>query len=122
MSEYKLADTIEVSVDKAREIINKFFGRVPKVKQFLDTLGNLGKSRGFIRTPRPWQRLRWFEGYENKDDFKRQGRIERQAKNTPIQGCNADIIKYALILMREEIRANKWPVKLVLTVYDKILS
>lgn len=120
MSEYKLADTIEVSEDVARGIIDKFFSKVPKVKEFLDMLGYLGKSRGFIRTPKPYQRIRWFDGYQNKDDFKRQGEIERASKNHPIQGGNADMTKLALVLIYREIRANNYPVKIIHAVHDEI--
>lgn len=120
MSEYKLADTIEQTPEIAKGIIDKFFGKVPKVKSFLDTLGYLAKSRGFIRTPKPYQRLRWFEGYNNKDDFKRQGEIDRAGRNTPIQGGNADMIKLAAVYVYREIRKNKYPVKLVHMVHDEL--
>lgn len=120
MSEYKLADTIEVTVDEASGIIKKFFSKVPIVEKFLNTLGLLAKTRGFIRTPKPYQRLRWFEGYDNKDDFKRQGEIERAGKNTPIQGGNADMTKLALVLVYREIKKHNYPVKIVHVVHDEI--
>lgn len=89
MSEYKLADTMDIPVAQAKAIIDKFFKAVPKVEKFLISLGNLGKSRGYIRTAPPYSRIRWFEqwqhAYETKD-FKILGEIERASKNTPIQG------------------------------------
>lgn len=120
MSEYKLADTIEVSVDEARGIIEKFFSRVPDVKKFLDMLGYLGKTRGFIRTPKPYSRIRWFDGYQNIGDFKRQGEIDRASRNHPIQGGNADMTKLALVLVYREIKKNNYPVKIVHVVHDEI--
>tara|TARA_R110002072_G_scaffold34344_1_gene102841 strand:+ start:62 stop:352 length:291 start_codon:yes stop_codon:yes gene_type:complete len=48
------------------------------------------------------------------------GSIERASKNTPIQGASADMTKRALILMREYIKMNDAPVKLVMTVHDQI--
>jgi len=123
MSEFKLADTMEISVIQAKAIIDKFFKAVPKVEKFLTSLGNLGKSRGYIRTAPPYSRIRWFEqwqyAYETKD-FKILGEIERASKNTPIQGINADIIKQALIDVQEEIYLNNWDVKIILAVYDEI--
>ena len=120
MSEYKLADTIEISVDAARDIINKFFNAVPKVKIFLDNLGRMGKRHGRIRTPQPYGRIRWFQGYDNPNDFKRLGEIERASKNTPIQGANADLTKLALIEVYRYIKNNNLPVKIVLTIHDEI--
>lgn len=120
MSEYKLADTIEVSVDEARGIIEKFFSRVPDVKKFLDMLGYLGKTRGFIRTLKPYSRIRWFDGYQNIGDFKRQGEIDRASRNHPIQGGNADMTKLGLVLTYREIKEKHLPAKIVHAVHDEI--
>ena len=119
MSEYKLADTIEISVDEARRIIDKFFKAVPLVKQFLERLGNFGKQYGFIKTAPPYGRIRWFDGHDSMD-YKRLGEIERQSKNMPIQGGNADMTKLALILLYKEIKENNYPVRLIHQVHDEI--
>lgn len=119
MSEFKLADTIEITVDQAKAIINKFFKAVPKVQQFLNTLGELGKSRGYIKTAKPYGRIRWFEGWDSQD-YKRLGEIERQSKNHPIQGGNADMTKLALVLLYRIIKENNYPVKLIHQVHDEI--
>ena len=128
MSEYKLSNTILVPVNEARDIINKFFSKVPKVKEFLDSLGNLAKTRGFIRTAPPYSRVRRFPKWEylrDNDSHNRDkwlGEIERAGKNSPIQGTNADIIKLALINLQDEIDNNNWDVNLLLTVYDEVQS
>jgi DNA polymerase I-like protein with 3'-5' exonuclease and polymerase domains len=123
MSEFKLADTMEIAVKEAKEIITKFFKSVPKVEKFLTGLGNLGKKRGYIKTSAPFGRIRWFGNWEaaiETDDFKVLGEIERASKNSPIQGTNGDIIKQALIDVQEEIFKNNWDVKIILAVYDEI--
>lgn len=89
MSEYKLSNTIQVNVDEARSIINKFFSKVPKVKEFLDRLGNLAKTRGYIKTAPPYSRVRRFPKWEylqvNSSDNENKwlGEIERAGKNAP---------------------------------------
>jgi DNA polymerase I len=126
MSEFKLADTIGVSVDEAKTIISNFFAAVPKVKQFLHNLGSLGKERGYIRSGPHFSRIRWFPEWhacqdkENPNRFKLLGEIERASMNSPIQGTNANIIKYALIQVQKEIDFNKWPVNILLSVYDEL--
>ena len=123
MSEFKLADTMEIPVSDAKAIINKFFKAVPKVEKFLRSLGELGKKRGYIKTSPPYQRIRWFEQWQyavEHDDFKIMGEIERASKNSPIQGSNGDIIKQALIDVQQEIYTNNWDVKIILAVYDEI--
>lgn len=120
MSEFKLADTIEIPVDDAAKIIKKFFNAVPLVESFLTTIGRLGRDRGFIRSPKPYGRIRWFDGYENRDDFKRLGQIERQSKNHPMQAGNADMTKLALVMLYNAIKENNYPVKIIHTVHDEI--
>ena len=120
MTKFKLADTMQIPVDEADKIIKKFFKAVPNVQKFLDTLGELAKARGYIKTGQPYGRIRWFDGYDIKDNFVRQGEIERAGKNTPIQGTNGDIIKSALIKVQSFIDINKLPVNILLSVYDEI--
>jgi len=126
MSAFKLSDTIQVSVEEAQGIIDRFFKSVPKVKQFLHELGNLGKQRGYIRTGPVFSRIRWFpewhtcQDVNNENRFKLLGEIERASMNAPIQGCNGNIIKLALINTQKEIDLNNWPVNILLSVYDEI--
>lgn len=120
MSYFKLADTIEVSQKEAQIIINNYFKVVPKVKEFLDNIAYLAKTRGYIRTAQPFSRIRFFDDYENKEDFKRQGSIERAGMNTPMQGTNGDIIKLALIKTQEYIDKNKFPAYILLSIYDEV--
>lgn len=83
----------------------------------------------FIITPPPYRRRRFFD-LESKGDFKQLGSIERASKNLPIQGCNADIIKLALILCYDYIVSRDWwnpvtgkkDVRLILTVHGEIQS
>jgi DNA polymerase-1 len=115
MSKYKLSDTMNISLEDADKIITKFFKAVPKVERLLNTLGELGSKRGFIRTTAPFRRIRWFEDYE---DSKFTEGIIRQSKNSPIQGTNADIIKQALIDTYAG-RIDK-RIGIILSVYDEI--
>lgn len=118
MSKFKLADTMQISVEQADEIIKKFFKIVPNVEKFLTSLGNLGKQRFFIRTGPPFGRIRFFKDPGN--DFSKLGAIERASKNHPIQGTNGDIIKLALIKVQEYIDLNNLDVNILLSVYDEI--
>lgn len=119
MSKFKLADTIEIEVEQAGQIIDKFFKAVPKVKQFLDMLGRTAVQKGRIKSPPPYRRIRWFDDYKSQDK-KILGSIERQGKNMPIQACNADLTKLALIQLYREIHNNNLPVRLIHTVHDEI--
>jgi DNA polymerase I len=117
MSEFKLADTIDIEVSEAQKIIESFFSRVPLVKKFLDRSAAFGKTHKYITTPPPYRRRRWFE---RSQDFQVLSSIERKSKNTPIQGCNADFTKLAQIYIYEHIRDNNLPVRMLFPVHDEI--
>lgn len=116
----KLADTLQIDVDDADALIAKYFSAFPRIKNFLEALGNYGVEHGVIMTFKPFRRKRWFPDWEPRMDFKTKGRIERASKNTPIQGSSADMTKLAMIYIRKEIADNKLPVKMVMTVHDQI--
>jgi len=125
MGPNKLSDTLNISLDGAKELIEKYFEAFPSIKGFLDKLGNYGKKYGYIKTFPPYNRKRWFVNWypkiwDNKSSMMELGSIERASKNTPIQGASADMTKKALVLMREYIDVNDAPVKLVMTVHDQI--
>ncbi len=126
MSEFKLANTLDIAVDKAKKIIDDYFAIVPNVKRFLELLGNYGKTYGLIKTYAPYRRIRWFEKWSpalNEEIFEESrvlGEIERASKNTPIQGANADLTKQALIDVYKYIKQNELPIKIIITVHDEI--
>jgi len=127
MGPNKLADTLNITVDDAKLLIEKYFEAFPSIKGFLERLGEFGKRRGFITTFPPYKRKRWFTNWypkiwDNKSATFELGSIERASKNTPIQGASADMTKKALVMLRNLIKDNKLDsqVKIVMTVHDQI--
>jgi DNA polymerase I-like protein with 3'-5' exonuclease and polymerase domains len=124
MSKFKLSSTLQITVDDAEALIKQYFKAFPKIKGFLNILGNYGKRYGYIRTFKPFRRIRWFDNWRNdmhsKRDFKELGAIERMSKNTPIQGTGADMIKLAMTMIRNKIKTLSYPAYLVTQVHDEI--
>ena len=125
MGPNKLADTLNINVEAAKALIDKYFKAFPSIKGFLDKLGNFGKRYGYIKTFPPYNRRRWFTNWypriwDNKSSVMELGSIERASKNTPIQGASADMTKRALVSMRDYINEHNAPIKLVMTVHDQI--
>jgi len=125
MGPSKLADTLSIPLKDAETLIEEYFIAFPSIGAFLDKLGNYGKKFGYIKTFPPFNRKRWFpEWYpsiaKNKSSIKELSSIERASKNTPIQGCSADMTKLAIIKIREFLSNNDVPVKMVMTVHDQI--
>lgn len=121
MSAHKLSDFLEISVQEAQNIIDDFFANVPVLKAFLEGLKKNGVARGYVRSGKPFSRYRFFDVREDIS-FKKRSSIEREACNHPIQATCADIIKLALYNIRKEIKLKDYPVKLIASVYDEILT
>jgi len=123
MSEFKLSDRLNISKQEALKIITAFKSNVPTVSKFLEKMAKFGLKKGFIHTPPPFNRIRYFNDFQyyiKNNDSNIEGSISRKSYNTPIQGMNADIIKAALINVQKEIENNNWDAKILLSVYDEI--
>ena len=125
MGPNKLADTLEISLGEAKELIGGYFKVFPNIGNFLTKLERFGVKYGYARTFPPYNRRRWFSEWFNgigaEPSLKGiSGTIGRASKNTPIQGASADMTKLALVIIRDFIRKNDVPVKIVMTVHDQI--
>ena len=123
MGPHKLADTLDISIKDASELIDKYFTAFPNIKAFLEMLGRFGKMNGYIRTFKPFKRKRFFDYWDGRNTPPKEiGMIERASKNTPIQGASADMTKLALVMIHNHIKDNNLRdrVKIVMTVHDQI--
>jgi DNA polymerase-1 len=134
MTEFKLSGQLNIPIEEAKNIIDSYFKAFPSIGKFLNTLASFGRKRGYIKTFGPYFRRRYFSNHEiainllsssdynsNKEGKKIMGQIERQSKNTPIQGTSADMVKRALCLIREYLVDNpELSILLVMTVHDQI--
>jgi DNA polymerase I-like protein with 3'-5' exonuclease and polymerase domains len=119
-----LAPRLGVTLDEAKELINRYFKAYPGIQRWLDKAGKDAVRLGYSATPlgrkrfynMPDESLKRF----NEDEWRRQiAAIERQGKNTPIQGSNADMTKLALINLRAALQG--WDARTVNTVHDEIV-
>lgn len=125
MSEYKLSNDMDISVDEARDLIEEYFTTFPLIRDYLQKSGRHGVYSGQIRTLPPFNRKRsfpgWYRGiWKNSEMKKLVGEIERRSKNTPIQGSGADITKFALYHVYKRIFEKNYPVQMVNMVHDQI--
>lgn len=87
-----LAGQIGVSIDEAKQLITKYFNTYPSIGVWLSRAANFAVRNGYCTTTSG--RIRYFD-FNPKNRAQRSA-VEREGKNTPIQGTSADITKIAL--------------------------
>ncbi len=118
LSAYGLADRLDIPQDEAAEFIERYLGRFPKVKEFIDTTIERATEEGHVTTLFGRKR-RIPELRSRKWPTRSLG--ERLAVNTPIQGTSADIIKVAMVRSRDRLREAGLDTRLVLQIHDELL-
>lgn len=118
-SEYKISDTLSITVEQAKEIIVEYFRVIPKVKEFLEKCARYGVKNGYMRSSKPFSIKRNF--VVDYSDKKSVGEVERASKNTRIQATGATMVKLAMIKLRKEIKRVKYDVEFILQVHDSLL-
>lgn len=115
---FGLSNRLEISQSEAREIIQRYFERFPKVQQYIaDTIAT-ARANGYVETVKG--RRRYFPDINNKNQNIR-GNAERQAINMPIQGTAADMIKIAMIGIHRMLQKKKMNGKMILQVHDELV-
>jgi DNA polymerase-1 len=115
---FTLAKDIGVSKEEAREFIDAYFARYPSVRQFIDDTVARARETGYVRTL--LGRLRRLPDLKSRN-FQVRMEAERQAMNTPVQGSAADLIKKAMIDLRQELGQRKMASRLILQIHDELL-
>lgn len=122
MGPASLARQIGVTPEEGREYLDRYFASYPSVKRFLEKMGKDAVRNGWSSTPAGRKRWYTMPAPSDPDYRKKIGSIERQAKNHPIQGTNADAVKYALVYLKERLKKDKIDGSLMLTVHDEVVS
>jgi len=108
-----------VSTDEAKKLIEQYFRAYASIGKWLDKAGKDAVRKGYSITL--LGRKRYYAPIDQDDAeySKKRASIERQGKNSPIQGANADMTKLALIALHEALR--DYDARVVNTVHDEIV-
>lgn len=118
ISDFGLATNIGIGRKKAKEYIEKYFEKYPKIKEYMDNAVEHCKEKGYVETL--WGRRRYVPEIKSNNYNVRQFG-ERVAMNAPIQGTAADIIKIAMVNIENELEERKLKSKLILQVHDELV-
>jgi len=114
MGEVALSKRLSIPRKQAAEFISAYFKRYEGVAKFMQqTMDDAKKSE---RVHTLLGRVRILPDLHNPDRMRRSA-AERIAANTPIQGTAADILKLAMVKLREPAVDGA---RMVLTVHDEL--
>lgn len=118
ISSFGLSQDLSITRKEAESYIRSYFETYPGIKAFLDRLVADARERGYAVTlygrRRPVPELK-------SSNFMQRSFGERIAMNSPIQGTAADIIKIAMLRVRNRLRAENLKARLILQVHDELL-
>lgn len=118
IGDYSLSEDIGVSMREAKEYIESYFAKYPKIKEYMDGVKAQAKRDGYVTTI--FGRRRYIpELSSGKKPTVAFG--ERVAMNTPIQGSAADIIKKAMIDVAAALREAGLAGRLILQIHDELI-
>lgn len=118
ISSFGLSQDLSITRKEAEGYIASYFETYPGIKIFLDRLVSDAKEKGYAETMfgrrRPVPELA-------SSNFMQRSFGERIAMNSPIQGTAADIIKIAMIRVKQRLDREQLKSKLILQVHDELL-
>ena len=118
MSAFRLSNELNISGAQAKEWIEAYFNRYPKIQEYLDKTLQEARATGKVTTL--FGRVRYIPEIHNKS-FTVRGNAERMATNAPIQGTAADLLKLAMIALEDRLNRESRDARMLLTVHDEIV-
>jgi len=118
ISDWGLADQLGISLQEARNFMNKYYESYPEIKGYLNGLIEECEKNGYVKTI--MNRIRYVPEIHDKNyNIREFGK--RVAMNSPIQGTAADIIKIAMIEVDKLLKENNFETKMILQIHDELI-
>jgi DNA polymerase I len=118
ISAFGLAQRLGISNADAKDLIDRYFQRYPRINEYITRTIAFAKQRGYVETMRG--RRRYIPDISSSNRNVRMF-AERTAINAPIQGSAADMIKLAMIDIHREIRKRELRAAMILQVHDELV-
>ncbi len=118
ISDWGLAEQINCSIPEARQIMTSFNKEFPQINIYLNSLVKTATEKGFAETM--FNRRRYLPEL-NSDNYSVREFAKRAAKNAPIQGSAADLIKIAMIKVYKALKENNYEAKIVSQIHDELI-
>ncbi len=118
MGAVSLANQLGIARKAAQDFIDQYFRRFPRIKEYIDETTTQAERDGFVTTL--FNRRRYFPDIKSPDRMVRQQAL-RAAVNTTIQGTAADLIKRAMLVLRDALAGGGLRSRMILQVHDELV-
>ncbi|MBQ6878134.1 MAG: DNA polymerase I [Oscillospiraceae bacterium] len=115
---WSLGENIGVSTKEAQQYIDSYLSHYSGVDRFMKESIETAKKCGYAVTS--YGRRRYLPELSSSN-FNLRSFGERVARNMPIQGTAADIIKLAMVKVENRLAAEKLDAKLIMQVHDELI-
>lgn len=119
MSDFGLAQRLEIDRSQAREITTAYFARFPSVRDYIDRTIEEARQKGYVTTI--LGRRRYMPALTSSN-FMLRSAAEREATNAPLQGSAADLMKLAMVKIDRRLRERAdGAATMLLQIHDELI-
>ena len=118
VSAFGLSNQTKLNRTESKELIEKYFEKYPKLKQYINNQISFARNNGYVETV--LGRRRYLKDINSQNSVVR-GAAERNAINAPVQGSAADIIKIAMINIQRKLSKGNYKSKMLLQIHDELV-
>ncbi|MFI6319088.1 DNA polymerase I [Nonomuraea sp. NPDC050556] len=118
LSDFGLSGQLNIPVAEAKALKDEYFEEFGGVRDFLQAIVQQARTDGYTETI--MGRRRYLPDLTS-DNRQRREMAERMALNAPIQGSAADIIKVAMLNVRQALREEGLGSRMLLQVHDELV-
>ena len=119
ISPFSLSQDIGVTVAEAKRYIDTYFEKYSGVRAYMEDVVERAKKDGYVTTL--LGRRRYLPELKSSN-FNIRSFGERAARNMPMQGTAADVIKLAMVKTHRRFAAEGLTARLILQVHDELIA
>lgn len=113
-----LSQQLGIKRADAKVLIDNYFREYSGLRDYMANIVESARQNGYVETL--LGRRRYLRDIDSRNGMMR-SMSERIAVNTPIQGTAADLIKVAMVNIREAMRAGGFQSNMILQVHDELV-
>ena len=118
MSDFGLAQRLEIGRAEAKAMTNAYFARFPSVRDYIEGTLEEARRNGYVTTL--LGRRRYMPALTSPNYMLRAA-AEREATNAPLQGSAADLMKRAMVRIDRALAESSYDATMLLQIHDELI-